>query len=67
MEDAMPKLLLNKTNIDTKAKIDPTNDVLYWDTRTRGFGMRVTPKGVKTFIAQGRVKDTTTDRRVSIG
>lgn len=63
----MPKLLLNKTNIDTKAKPGTTNDVLYWDTRTRGFGIRVTPNGVKTFIAQGRIKDTTTDRRVSIG
>lgn len=63
----MPKLLLNKTNIDAKAKPDEKGDVLFWDTRTRGFGVRVTPKGVKTFIAQGRVKDTTTDRRVSIG
>lgn len=63
----MPKLLLTKTNIDTKAKPDPSGDVLFWDTRTRGFGVRVTPKGVKTFIAQGRIKDTTTDRRVTIG
>jgi len=63
----MPKLKLNKTNIDTKAKPSATNDVLYWDTETRGFGLRVTPKGVTTFIAQGRVRGTTKDVRVTIG
>lgn len=63
----MPKLKLSKTNIDEKAKPSPTGDVLYFDTVTRGFGLRVTPKGVTTFIAQGRVKGTKTDIRVTIG
>ena len=63
----MPKLLLNKTNIDAKAKPSPKGDVLYWDTGMKGFGVRVTPKGVTTFIAQARVRDSMTDRRVTVG
>lgn len=63
----MPKLKLTKTSIDKDVKSDPAGDVLYWDTVTRGFGCRVTPKGVISFVAQGRVKGTTTDRRTTIG
>lgn len=63
----MPKLKLTKTSIDKEAKPDPSGDVLYWDTVTRGFGCRVTPKGVISFVAQGRVKGTKTDRRTTIG
>ena len=63
----MPKLKLSNTNIDEKAKASPTGDVLYWDTVSRGFGLRVTPKNIATFIAQGRVKGTKTDIRVTIG
>jgi integrase len=63
----MPKLKLNKTNIDTKAKPSPLGDVIYFDTDTRGFGLRVTKTGITTFIAQGRVKGSTTDIRVTIG
>ena len=63
----MPKLKLTKGNIDSKAKPSPTGDVLYWDTDTRGLGVRVTPKGVTTFICQGRVRGTTKDVRLTIG
>ena len=63
----MPKLKLTKTNIDTKAKPSPTGDVFYFDTETRGFGLRVSPKGVKTFVAQGRVRGATSDIRITIG
>lgn len=62
----MPKLKLNKTNID-KLKADPSRDTLFWDTETRGFGLRVTKAGVFSFIAQGRVRGTTKDVRVTIG
>jgi hypothetical protein len=41
--------------------------VLYWDKDTKGFGLRVTPTGLSKFIAQGRVRGTTTDVRVTIG
>lgn len=62
----MPKLKLSRTNIEKVAKPGPT-DLLYWDTETRGFGVRVTKAGVTTFIAQGRVRGTTKDVRVTIG
>ena len=62
----MPQLKLTKTNIDRVAKPD-TGDVLYWDKDTKGFGLRVTRNGLAKFIAQGRVRGTTTDVRVTIG
>ena len=63
----MPKLKLTKTNIDTKAKPSPLGDVIYFDTETRGFGLRVTKTGITTFVAQGRVRGSKTDIRVTIG
>ncbi|MDE2561722.1 MAG: integrase family protein [Sphingomonadales bacterium] len=63
----MPKLKLTKTTIDRVAKPGGKSDVLYWDTDTKGFGLRVTPTGLSKFIAQGRVRGTTTDVRVTIG
>lgn len=65
----MPKLKLNKTNIDKKVaearQQARANDVLYWDTN--GFGLRVTPTGRAVFICQGRIAGTTTDVRLTIG
>lgn len=63
----MPQLKLTQTNIDRVAKPGGKNDVLYWDKSTKGFGLRVTPTGLSKFIAQGRVRGTTTDVRVTIG
>lgn len=63
----MPQLKLTKTNIDRVAKPGGTGDVLYWDRDTKGFGLRVTPTGLSKFIAQGRVRGTTKDVRVTIG
>lgn len=64
----MPLLKLTKTNIDRVAKPHAgKTDALFWDTDTKGFGLRVTPKGLSKFIAQGRVDGTTTDVRVTIG
>jgi integrase len=63
----MPQLKLTKTNIDRVAKPGAAADVLYWDKDTKGFGLRVTPTGLAKFIAQGRVRGTTTDVRVTIG
>lgn len=63
----MPKLKLTKTNIDRVAKAGGKTDVLYWDTDTKGFGLRVTPTGLAKFIAQGRVRGTTADVRATIG
>ncbi len=63
----MPKLKLTKTNIDTKAKPSPTGDVYYWDTVTRGFGVRVTPKGAMSYVLQSRLRGEERDVRVTIG
>lgn len=63
----MPKLKLTKTNIDTKAKPSPLGDVIYWDTVTRGFGVRVTPKGAMSFVLQSRLRGEERDVRVTIG
>ncbi|WP_126175025.1 tyrosine-type recombinase/integrase [Tsuneonella rigui] len=63
----MPKLKLTKTNIDRAARQGGSSDALYWDTDTKGFGLRVTPTGLSKFIAQGRVRGTTNDVRVTIG
>ena len=63
----MPQLKLTKTNIDRVARPGGTADVLYWDKDAKGFGLRVTPTGFAKFIAQGRVRGTTTDVRVTIG
>lgn len=41
--------------------------MLYWDKDSKGFGLRVTPTGLSKFIAQGRVRGTTQDVRVTIG
>ncbi|WP_076070446.1 tyrosine-type recombinase/integrase [Sphingomonas montana] len=63
----MPQLKLTKTNIDRVAKPGGKADVLYWDKDTKGFGLRVTPTGLAKFIAQGRVRGTTIEVRVTIG
>lgn len=64
----MPKMKLTKTNIDRVAKPGLSkSDVLYWDTESKGFGVRVTPTGLAKFIAQGRLRGTDADVRMTIG
>ena len=43
----------------------PGKQVLVWDTEVRGFGLRISGGGAKSFIYQRRVNGT--DRRVTIG
>ena len=38
---------------------------LHWDSELKGFGVRVTPSGIKTFILQRRIHGK--DRRISLG
>lgn len=61
----MPKLKINKTNVDKVAKPGGASDVLYWDVN--GFGLRVTPTGKAVFICQGRIAGTKVDVRLTIG
>src|ERR1700693_456392 len=44
----MPTVKLTKSAID--ALPTPAKDVVYWDSGSPGFGVKVTPKGRKVFI-----------------
>lgn len=63
----MPQLKLTKANIDKVAKPGAKSDTLFWDTEIKGFGLRVTPTGKTTFIAQGRVNGVGDAVRVTVG
>jgi len=56
-----------KINVTNLKKITPpeTGYSLHWDDDLRGFGIRVTPTGKISFIAQARVNGK--DQRVTIG
>lgn len=64
----MPKIKITKTAVDAVPK--PENgDVLYWDSDPKGplgFGLRITPKGVRSYIVQYRLPGQTA-RRMTIG
>jgi integrase len=60
--NSMPKL--TKRVIDSTKPSD--HDAFQWDTELRGFGLRVKPTGVKSYIIQYRTM-TGISRRVTIG
>lgn len=62
----MPKIKLTKSTIDA---LEPTSkDEVYWDAALPGFGLKVTPKGRKVFIALYRVRGGTSRlRKYTIG
>lgn len=63
----MPTLRLTETNLEQigkKIALPKSGQVLYWDDRQPGFGVRVTPT-TKVFIVQNRVDGR--NRRVKIG
>ena len=43
---------------------EPDRDVFAWDSELRGFGIRVKPSGVKTFLIQYRNAEARTSRLV---
>lgn len=48
------------------AAVPTGNDVYYWDTDLRGFGLRVTPKGVRSYVVQYRLPGRPS-RRMTLG
>ena len=57
---------MNLTNTEiTKLNPPASGYALHWDDRLRGFGLRVTATGAKSFIAEARVNGKT--RRVTLG
>src|SRR5258706_8776934 len=45
----MPRIKLTKSTIDSLPT--PNSDAVFWDAGFPGFGVKVTPKGRKVFIA----------------
>lgn len=62
----MPKMKLTKTNIDRVRKPGP-GTVIYIDTETKGFGLRVTASGAASFIVQGMIAGQKKEARITIG
>jgi len=62
VETAMSKL--TKSIVD-KLPLPSTAYVMYWDEQDRGFGLRVTKNGKKTYIVQSRVNGK--ELRITIG
>jgi integrase len=61
----MARLKITKRNVDA-APVPEGNDAYYWDTELRGFGLRVTPRGVRSYVLQFRLPGQAA-RRMTIG
>lgn len=62
----MPKMKLTKTNIDRVRK-PGAGTVIYVDTETKGFGLRITASGAASFIVQGMIAGQKKEARITIG
>ena len=61
----MPTAKLTKRTIEGFA-IPAVRQVIYWDAELKGFGVRVLPSGLKTFVVQYRTIDAI-KRRLNLG
>lgn len=61
----MPNVDLTKATIDNLPVLD--RDVVYWDRKLSGFGLKVTPRGRKVFFLQYRTRDEQKQRKFTIG
>lgn len=64
----MPTAKISKRVVDTLRP--STSDVIYWDEDLSGFGIKITPKGVKSYVVQYRpagLGRRGTARRVVLG
>ena len=60
MKAKITKRIVDAAESDSK-------DFCIWDTEIKGFGLKVTPKGRKVYLAQYRVKGTARLRKYTIG
>lgn len=58
-------LKITKRNVDA-APVPAHNDAYFWDTELKGFGLRVTPKGVRSYVVQYRLAGRPA-KRMTIG
>ncbi|MCK9549764.1 site-specific integrase [Aquamicrobium sp.] len=56
---------LTKKVVDA-AETPTKNDAFIWDTELKGFGLRITPRGVKSYVLQYRMKGQPA-RRMTLG
>lgn len=62
----MPNISISNSSLKSIAA--GNRDQFYWDTELKGFGIKVSPKGTKTYFVQYRLGGRgTPTRRVSIG
>jgi integrase len=61
----MAKMKITKRAVDA-APVPTKGDTYYWDTELRGFGLRVTPRGVRSYVVQYRLPGRPA-RRTTIG
>lgn len=65
MGAAVAALKITKRSVDAAPKPEK-GDAYYWDTELRGFGLRVTKNGVRSYVVQYRLLSRPA-RRVTIG
>lgn len=61
----MPSAKITKSLVDS---IEPAQtDTFVWDSDLRGFGLKVTPRGKKVYVANYRVEGSRNQKRATIG
>lgn len=61
----MASIKISKRTVDAAA-VPAGNDTYYWDTELKGFGLRVTPRGVRSYVVQYRLKGQAA-KRMTLG
>lgn len=61
----MAAIRINKRSVDA-ARVPDSADTFYWDTELKGFGLRVTPRGVRSYVVQYRMRGKPA-RRMTLG
>jgi Arm DNA-binding domain len=61
----MARQKLSKTVVEGIAP--GAEDIVIWDTALPGFGVRVKPTGVRSYIVQYRNRETGASKRMTIG